>query len=95
MIIDGLVSILIQPEDRMQVGSVEPRLVHHVSILIQPEDRMQVAVVLKSRCTVLLFQSSSSPKTGCKRREVPHRDPDPVSILIQPEDRMQGPRCAA
>ena len=64
------VSILIQPEDRMQVLVVfDPRsdgLL--VSILIQPEDRMQVLIGAVLGALVLRFQSSSSPKTGCKVR---------------------------
>ena len=40
------------------------------------------------------FQSSSSPKTGCKHSAT-CSDPEliRVSILIQPEDRMQAARA--
>ena len=87
-----LVSILIQPEDRMQGGGqgVDAQLAIGVSILIQPEDRMQDAA-REGASYQELFQSSSSPKTGCKVGVdgftvlLP-----PVSILIQPEDRMQA-----
>ena len=61
------VSILIQPEDRMQEDSAPciTYLGSIVSILIQPEDRMQG---INNICSTALslFQSSSSPKTGCK-----------------------------
>ena len=87
-----LVSILIQPEDRMQ-GRLKQSIqtFFPVSILIQPEDRMQ-ADRGGPTASVSLFQSSSSPKTGCKpafSATSIARSVD-VSILIQPEDRMQG-----
>ena len=87
------VSILIQPEDRMQeYQSVDQPGPQAVSILIQPEDRMQGRYQVFIAPAKFVFQSSSSPKTGCKRRWPPVRSCGrPVSILIQPEDRMQAP----
>ena len=64
-----------------------------VSILIQPEDQMQA---VPSGATIMtrpyMFQSSSSPKTGCKGRSQTDiiRSALDVSILIQPEDQMQA-----
>ena len=59
---------------------------------MQPEDRMQ-AVLPEPGRPAIKFQSSSSPKTGCKGavRDGVLRSLNPVSILIQPEDRMQEP----
>ena len=112
------VSILIQPEDRMQVGHGLgiAALGVVVTILIQPEDRMQAARraseaggrpgfnphparrpdarlfgfrEVLTHC--LLFQSSFSPKTGCKAGlDRGGGGKGKVSILIQPEDRMQA-----
>ena len=68
-----------------------------VSILIQPEDRMQDLPCAYRLLQSILFQSSSSPKTGCKPVSEFGIEPiEQVSILIQPEDRMQGhPRMAS
>ena len=61
------VSILIQPEDRMQVLEGHQHVARkHVSILIQPEDRMQGEAIDYEVQELVGFQSSSSPKTGCK-----------------------------
>ena len=91
--VDTLVSVLIQPKDRMQETPPAGKLeIDHVSILIQPEDRMQAerrdgsyhppsrfnphpvrrpdAREMRgagSRMGCIGFQSSSSPKTGCKK----------------------------
>ena len=60
------VSILIQPEGRMQrLRAAGTRNLGLVSILIQPEGRMQLARSERKRLTRALFQSSSSPKAGC------------------------------
>ena len=90
------VSILIQPEGRMQrrvqLASVEVLI---VSILIQPEGRMQPVLHLPYGF-YLLFQSSSSQKAGCNLGQGGGwvLDLRPVSILIQPEGRMQRARRA-
>ena len=54
--------------DASGAGREQPAVAVLVSILIQPEDRMQAARGGNSRRLPYLFQSSSSPKTGCKRR---------------------------
>ena len=90
-----IVSILIQPEDRMQattcriVPSLYPGFNPHparrpdaslglgaflaklfnVSILIQPEDGCKILVSMDGVFT-FVFQSSSSPKTGCKQPQI-------------------------
>ena len=64
------VSILIQPEGRMQAPAAGIYLLtQDVSILIQPEGRMQVPDLSWPPTPQLeQFQSSSSLKAGCKAR---------------------------
>ena len=61
------VSILIQPEGRMQLltGAEGMGTLRQVSILIQPEGRMQQCAVGLEFPPTQRFQSSSSPKAGC------------------------------
>ena len=89
-----IVSILIQPEGRMQRPGADGHCGdgRHVSILIQPEGRMQPKWErLSARPGE--FQSSSSQKAGCNtfagRACLCF---SAVSILIQPEGRMQPTR---
>ena len=62
-----VVSILIQPEGRMQrvlcAGRIQGN--RRVSILIQPEGRMQPNVFDFHQASRPPFQSSSSPRAGC------------------------------
>ena len=61
-----VVSILIQPEGRMQLDALDdfvPSIL--VSILIQPEGRMQPPETGHARPACRWFQSSSSQKAGC------------------------------
>ena len=60
------VSILIQPEGRMQLIAVDTKpMLPLVSILIQPEGRMQPRPSCMKRTASSPFQSSSSQKAGC------------------------------
>ena len=65
-----VVSILIQPEGRMQQLVAEVAVVGGavVSILIQPEGRMQQRLDQALVGELLQFQSSSSPRAGCNAR---------------------------
>ena len=88
----GRVSILIQPEGRMQLPSNKGSAAHRqrVSILIQPEGRMQLSDVVDESQFYWLFQSSSSQKAGCNYSQQTYSNwAISVSILIQPEGRMQ------
>ena len=69
------VPILIQPEDWMQWDVPDvPDVPRAVPILIQPEDWMQFKQSQKLRSNHWLFQSSSSPKTGCNSGHFKHAD---------------------
>ena len=94
-----LVSILIQPEDRMQEGICANAELQFLEGLFQSSSSPKTGCKHRSArgrgfpTALTTFQSSSSPKTGCK----PYRTCRAinqvhklVSILIQPEDRMQG-----
>ena len=89
--IDNLVSILIQPEGRMQLRYAPVcQPFDNVSILIQPEGRMQLSGVTPHRDAAervsILIQPEGRMQLQARVGRVLRQD---VSILIQPEGRMQ------